>query len=83
MNSATIDEEKLRASLLQLISTHCCWGKRAAENMRVSEYASIDSYHCQWTVYTEKRWITAAQRPFQYGPVISIPIRNTYNAIDR
>ena len=83
MNSATIDEGRLRASLLQLISTHCCWGKRAAENMRVSEYASIDSYHCQWTVYTEKRWVSPAQRPFHYGVVCSIPAMHTHNAIDR
>ena len=82
MDSATIGEEKLRASLLQLISTHCCWGKRAAQDMLISEYASIDSYHCQWIVFMEKRWISLAQRPFDYGVVCSISMMNPHNGID-
>ena len=82
MNSATINEEKLRASLLQLVSTHCCWGKRAAENMHVSEFTSIDSYHCQWTTFMEKRWVSQAERPYNHGFVCSIPSIDVPNVLD-
>ncbi|KAK8807582.1 hypothetical protein WA171_000536 [Blastocystis sp. BT1] len=66
-----MDNDILRASLMNLVQEKSCWGKKAATDMEIRGVAPVNSFHCRWETYMEKRTTSWEQRPFDNRAVDS------------
>ena len=65
-----MDNDILRASLMNLVQEKSCWGKKAATDMEIRGVAPVNSFHCRWETYMEKRTTSWEQRPFDNRAVL-------------
>ena len=64
MSNANLSDEDMRRSLQELVASNCCWGKKPAANMSISGVTTMNSYHCMWETYMEKRSTSYETRPY-------------------
>ena len=65
-----MDNDILRAALMNLVQQDCCWGKKAATEMEIRGVTPVNSFHCRWETYMEKRTTSWEERPFDNRAVL-------------
>lgn len=68
--SANMSENDLRVSLQTLVASNCCWGKKPAAEMSISNVNPMNSYHCMWESFMEKRSTSYKSRPYKGDGVV-------------
>ena len=62
-------DEQLRIAVLKEVGEHCCWGKKAGQNMQVSNIQELSAYHCIWETWSQSRRCENKTTPY-YGEAV-------------
>ncbi|KAK6176096.1 hypothetical protein SNE40_014446 [Patella caerulea] len=68
----TITEEEAREALLSFVAEHCCYGKKAAQEMNYTDLKSTSAFHYTLETFGEGRTTAWAYEPF-IGQTIDVP----------
>ncbi|KAL5014371.1 hypothetical protein ScPMuIL_008641 [Solemya velum] len=71
-NVPTITEQDARDALLQFVAEHCCYGKKAAQDMTFRDLQSTSAFHYTLETFAEGRQTCWAYEPFK-GQTIDGP----------
>ena len=53
--AVTLTDQQARSALLSFVSTHCCYGRGAAKQMRITSMDYVPAHHYELQTFTEKR----------------------------
>lgn len=68
-NVPTITEQEAREALLEFVADHCCYGKKAAEELSFNDLQSTSAFHYTIESYTESRSTEWAYEPYNGQPI--------------
>lgn len=64
-----LDEEDLRAAMLQHVSEHCCYGSKPAKEMKIKGFKGVTALHYILETFAEGRETRNAHAPYMGGLV--------------
>lgn len=70
----TLSPEQAKRSLMQEVESHCCWGKGAARELRVSNIDSHNATHYVLESFGEKRTTDWRSVPYYPGQLVDGPM---------
>ncbi|KAK3584315.1 hypothetical protein CHS0354_027440 [Potamilus streckersoni] len=65
----TVSEEDCRAALLQHVAEHCCYGKGAAQEMKIADIQHSSAFHYTLETFGEGRASSWAYEPYRGQPI--------------
>ncbi|KAJ8301863.1 hypothetical protein KUTeg_020850 [Tegillarca granosa] len=71
--ASVISEVAARQALLEKVAEECCWGRKAAEQLKFTKLESSTSYHYILETYTEGRGTDYAFEPYRQGMPVDGP----------